>query len=112
MVEEKDSMLFCYVACGNNEEAVAIAKNVVEKRLAACGNILDGMKSIYWWEGKVVEDQECILILKTREELFEQLNQAICDLHSYDCPCVVAMPIEKSNPPYLQWLMHETIGSR
>lgn len=99
---------FCYVTAGSREEALAIGRTVVEERLAACANVLDGMSSIYWWQGALEQASEAVLILKTRAELVERLTARIKDLHSYECPCVVALPIDAGNPDYLDWIARET----
>jgi len=99
---------FCYVTAGSREEALAIGRTVVEERLAACANVLDGMSSIYWWQGALEEASEAVLILKTRAELLERLVARVRELHSYDCPCVVALPIDAGNPAYLEWIARET----
>ena len=99
---------FCYVTSGSREEALAIGRTVVEERLAACANVLDGVSSIYWWQGALEQASEAVLILKTRAELVERLTARIRELHSYDCPCVVALPIEGGNPAYLDWIAAET----
>jgi periplasmic divalent cation tolerance protein len=99
---------FCYVTAGSREEALAIGRTVVEERLAACANVLDGMTSIYWWQGALQQAGEAVLILKTRTELLERLTARITELHSYDCPCVIALPIAAGNPSYLDWIARET----
>ncbi len=103
--------LFCYVTCKDIEEAKTIGQNLVRERIAACANVLSPMRSIYWWEDQLVEDEEIVLIVKTTQSKFEALNEKIIELHSYDCPCVVALPIEKGNPEYLGWLSKETNSS-
>jgi len=102
------SYRFVYMTAGSREEARRIGRTLVEERLAACVNILDGMSSMYWWEGAVQEEQETVLIAKTRTELLERLTDRVRALHSYACPCVVALPIEGGNAAYLQWLGEET----
>lgn len=97
-----------YITCPNREEALMIGKSLVEQRLAACANVLNGMTSVYWWEGKVQDDQECVLILKTRETLVPALIQKVKKLHSYDVPAIVSLPILDGNPDYLQWIGRET----
>lgn len=97
-----------YVTCENRDEAIKIAKNVVTNRLAACANILGEMTSVYWWQGKVEEGQEVALILKTRADLVEKVTEKIKELHSYECPCVVALPIEDGNKAFLKWITDET----
>jgi periplasmic divalent cation tolerance protein len=106
-------MRFCwvYVTTGSPEEAVMIGREVVAARLAACANILDGMRSIYWWEGEIEEEEEVVLILKTRESLVGRLVEKVNALHSYECPCIIALPIVDGNPAYLEWLAEETEGA-
>jgi periplasmic divalent cation tolerance protein len=99
---------FCYVTAGSRDEALAIGRTVVQERLAACANVLDGMASIYWWQGALEEAGEAVLILKTRTELVERLTGRIRELHSYECPCVVALPIAAGSPHYLDWIARET----
>jgi periplasmic divalent cation tolerance protein len=81
---------------------------VVEERLAACANVLDGMTSVYWWQGTLEQAREAVLILKTRAELIERLSARIKELHPYACPCVVALPIAAGNAAYLGWIADET----
>ena len=81
---------------------------MVDERLAACANVLDGMTSLYWWQGVLEQASEAVLILKTRAELVERLTMRVRELHSYDCPCVVALPIAAGNPDYLAWIAGET----
>ena len=97
-----------YITAGTKQEAVDISKVLVAEKLAACTNILPGMESFYWWDEKVQSSTEVILIAKTSPEKFEQLKTKVLELHSYDCPCVVAWPIEKGNEEYLAWLANAT----
>lgn len=97
-----------YVTAPGMDEAQALARLAVERRLAACANILPGMRSLYWWQGRMESAEEVVLLLKTTEALVEVLMQALTDAHSYDCPCVVSLPIESGNPAFLQWIEEET----
>ena len=99
---------FVYITCQDRAEAKKIGEALVKNCLAACVNILDNMESIYWWEGKVEEGKEAVLIAKTREDLVEQVFEKVKQLHSYDNPCIVSLPIEKGDPEYLKWLEKET----
>lgn len=99
---------FVYVTCASPEEAEQIAMTIVRERLAACANIIPGMKSIYWWDGKVAEDTETVLVLKTPGDTLEALRGRVTALHSYDLPCVVALEIADASPEYLAWLVRET----
>lgn len=100
--------LFTYITCGSEAEAKKIGKHLVEKRLAACANILKGMTSVYWWEGKVVEDNEVVLIAKTTLEKQPALENSVKEIHSYSVPCIIFIPIESGHAPYLEWLSKET----
>lgn len=97
-----------YVTAPSPEEAERLARLAVEKRLAACANILPGMRSLYWWQGKLEQADETVLILKTTEALVPALTSALTAAHSYDCPCVVALPISQGNPDFLRWIADET----
>ena len=98
-----------YITTAKVEEARRIGKALVDARLAACANIVPGLESIYRWQGEVVEDKEILLILKTRSELVEAAIAKVKELHSYTCPCIVALPILTGNPAYLEWLGAETM---
>jgi periplasmic divalent cation tolerance protein len=100
-------VLFVYVTAADAAEAERIGEAVVDARLAACANVLDGMRSIFRWEGSVQKGHEAILILKTREDLFDDLKQRIVELHSYELPCVVALPVAAGHEPFLDWVANE-----
>lgn len=102
------SATLVYVTASSKEEAIKIARIVVEERLAACANVFQPITSIYWWEGKVQEEGETSFILKTRADLVETLTQRVRALHSYACPCVVSLPITAGNPAFLSWIENET----
>ena len=102
------SATLVYVTASSKDEALAIARTVVEERLAACANVFQPITSVYWWEGKLQEEGETSFILKTRADLVEALTQRVKALHSYTCPCVVALPIAKGNPDFLAWIETET----
>jgi periplasmic divalent cation tolerance protein len=97
-----------YMTAASKDEALAIGTALVEQRLAACANVIDGMISVYRWEGKVQHDAEAVLIAKTREELVPALTEKVKALHSYTCPCVVALPITGGNGAFLDWIAAET----
>jgi len=97
-----------YITAGSRDEAKKIGHALVEARLAACANVIDGMESVYWWEGKLTEDREAVLIVKTRAELVPAVTARVKALHSYAVPCVVALPILDGNPDYLKWVAAET----
>lgn len=80
----------------------------MEERLAACVNILPAMQSLYRWEGKIVEEEEAVLIAKTTADALSALRERVCELHSYTCPCIVALPVLSGHEPYLAWIRTET----
>jgi periplasmic divalent cation tolerance protein len=101
-----------YMTAASKDEAKKIGRALVEERLAACANVIDGMESVYWWQGKLTEDREAVLIAKTRAELVEALTRRVKELHGYSVPCVVALPILAGNPAYLEWLASEATGAK
>ena len=98
---------FIYITAGDKEEARQIGMALVESRLAACVNIIDQMTSMYRWEGKIQEDQEVILIAKTTDKNVPVLMNKVKEMHSYDCPCIVSIPVEDGNPAFLKWIADE-----
>ena len=90
--------------CGSPDEAEKIARHLVEKQLAACVNVVPGIRSIYRWQGKVVDATEVLLIIKTRQDLFEPLRAEITAVHSYEVPEIIALPIGDGSEAYLSWL--------
>ena len=102
-------MKFCsvYVTAGSEQEAAMIGRTLVEEKLAACANILPA-RSIYRWEGKIEDEGEAVMFLKTREELAEKVIARVKELHSYDVPCIVCFPFEKGNIDYLRWIEDST----
>ncbi len=84
-----------------------IAKRLVEDRLAACVNVVDGVKSIYWWKGKIESDEESLLIVKTRSEAFGKLVEKVREIHPYSVPEIIALPIVAGNKDYLEWMRDE-----
>lgn len=103
-----ETTMLVYVTAPNRDEALNLARNMVSERLAACANLLGDITSVYWWDGTLNEDQEVALILKTRADLVEALTARLRELHSYTCPCVVALPIAAGNPAFLDWIVAET----
>ena len=97
-----------YMTTETAAEAERIGRVLVAERLAACINIVDGMRSIYGWEGEVQESGETILIAKTRTALVDRLAARVGELHSYDCPCVVSIAVDGGNPAFLDWIDAET----
>ena len=95
---------FIYMTAGDTEEAKKIAGELVASRLAACVNILANMNSVYMWQGELQEDSEVVLIAKTTRERVPQLVEKVKSLHSYDCPCIVSLPVLAGHQPFLEWI--------
>ena len=96
------------VTCGSEEEAAKIANSLVEERLAACVNIISPVRSIYRWEGKIWDEREWMLMIKTQKKRFEDLEKKVKSLHSYSVPEIVALPIIEGSASYLNWLEENT----
>jgi len=96
------------VTCGSEEEAAKIANSLIEGGLAACVNIISPVRSIYRWEGKIWDEKEWMLIIKTQKRRFEDLEKKVKSLHSYSVPEIVALPIVEGSTPYLKWLEEMT----
>ena len=104
----KPSLCLAYITASNFDEAKKLGKALVERRLAACVNIIPGMTSLYWWKGKIENGHETILIAKTRKSLFKKLEAIVKSLHSYATPCILELDIRAGNREYLAWLFEET----
>ena len=103
-----EDIRFLYVTVGNEEEAKKIAHQLVKERFAACVNLFPNMQSFFWWEGAVQSEQEVVLIVKTTLEKVPDTTNRIKELHSYSCPCVVALPVVGGNAEFLDWIIQET----
>ncbi len=89
------------------EEAKTLAKILLEKRLSACVNIIKGLESFFWWQGKIDTEKESLLIIKTTNSAFGALKKAIVENHSYEVPEIIAFCVDKLNQEYQQWLEKE-----
>jgi periplasmic divalent cation tolerance protein len=96
------------VTCGSEEEALKIAHSLVDERLAACVNLISPVRSFYRWEGKIWDEKEWILIIKTQRRRFEQLEKKVKSLHSYSVPEIISLPIVEGSSSYLKWLEEMT----
>ncbi|WP_022727441.1 divalent-cation tolerance protein CutA [Fodinicurvata sediminis] len=97
-----------YITFSDEAAARALGRKLVEARLAACANIFASMIPIFRWEDQIQEDSESVMIAKTRKELVEEATDFIKRNHDYDCPCVVALPLEGGNKDFLEWIVEET----
>ncbi|MBX3166170.1 MAG: divalent-cation tolerance protein CutA [Candidatus Eremiobacteraeota bacterium] len=100
----------CLMTCPNPETAQSLAKQLLERRLVACVNLVPQVTSLYWWDGQIQEDSEILLIAKTVADRIEQLKMVLPELHPYDVPELVVLPVEEGLPAYLNWVKTEARG--
>src|SRR5436190_24051326 len=100
--------VFVYTTWPSTADAEAAGRVLVERRLAACVNILPGMISHYRWEAKIERAEETVMIIKTRASLADAVSDAVKELHSYETPAILVIPLESVEKTYLAWLLAET----
>ncbi len=98
-----------YATFGSEEEAITIAKILLAEKLIACANVFGDSTSIYSWEGDVKQQQEVILFAKTTNEKYLHAIEKIKELHSYELPCIIILPIEAGFAPFIEWVKNETV---
>ena len=106
-----DNYIIVLNTCNSAEVASLIAESLVAKKLAACVNIVNGVESVYQWQGKIEHDKEILLIIKTRKALFSQVQNAIQELHNYELPEIIAVPIDTGEKNYLNWIKSATLAT-
>ncbi len=99
-----------YMTAGSLDEARAIGRALVESNLAACVNIIDNMNSLYMWQGALQDDPEVTVIAKTVEQRIPALIDTVKAMHSYECPCVLSIPVDSGNPEFVAWIRKESAG--
>src|SRR5215467_15813671 len=104
MDEHNECVVFVYTTHPSVVEAERIGRELLQRRLCACVNILPGMVSLYWWQGAIERGEEAVMIIKTRAELAEQVGAAVRQMHSYTTPAILVLPIENVDPNYKAWL--------
>ena len=107
MVTDK---IVVFTTCNSQEQGAQLARHLIEHRLAACVNILTGARSFYRWKGEIEQASEVVLLIKSRRDVFEKLREAIAQLHSYEIPEVIALPIVDGSDAYLSWLDRELVS--
>lgn len=100
--------LVVLVTCPNQEVGETLGRVLVEERLAACVNVIPGLRSIYRWEGKICQDPEVLLVIKTRGTRLAALTRQVKALHPYSVPEVIALPLAGGSSPYLAWVREST----
>ena len=108
MSHRKKEYRIVFMTAGNEDEAQRIATALVEKKLAACVNIISPIRSIYRWEGKIEDEREVLLIAKTQKACVDKLIQEVKKVHSYQVPEIISLPIESGNEQYLAWVEENT----
>jgi periplasmic divalent cation tolerance protein len=106
MDESKEIVVF--ITASGEDEAARIAKTLVESRLAACVNIIKNVRSIYRWKGNIEDDPEVLMVVKTRKVHFDVLKRKVKELHSYEVPECIALPVVAGSEDYLKWLNEST----
>jgi periplasmic divalent cation tolerance protein len=102
--------IFVYTTYPSIVEAERAGRALVERRLAACVNILPGMISFYWWQGKIDRGDEVVMIIKTRASLAEPVRAAVRQMHPYSTPAILVLPVESVDPDYHAWIVAEAKG--
>lgn len=109
MADEKSAEeTVIFITAPHEDDAVKIARTLVKARLAACVNIVKNVRSIYTWQGNIEDDSEVLMIVKTRKSLFSALSAKVKDIHRYDVPEIIALPITAGSEEYLRWLQEST----
>ncbi len=96
--------LLIFVTANSKKEGEKIGETLVKEGLAACANLVPGVKSIFKWKGELCKEDEALILIKSNESLFEELKNRVVDLHSYDVPEVIAIPIAYGSADYLRWM--------
>jgi periplasmic divalent cation tolerance protein len=108
MTDMMTEYIIVFITAPNEEESARIAHALVGEKLAACVNIARSVRSIYRWQGRIEDEQEDLMIIKTKKALFERLQDRVKELHSYSVPEIIALPLVQCDAKYLDWLGQET----
>lgn len=108
MMEANDALIV-FVTASSEEEAATIAHRLVSEKLAACANLLPPVRSIYSWQGTVSDETEILMIIKTKKALFDKLAETVRNIHSYDTPEIIGIPVTEGTAPYLAWIDRVTL---
>ena len=97
-----------FVTVGSLQDGRELGRVLVDQHLVACVNLIPQVTSIFQWKGEVSEERECLMIMKTRRELYTRLESSVKDLHKYEVPEIIALPISHGLPEYLSWVRSST----
>ena len=104
MISDKIEYIVVLITTSSLDEAKSIGSSLINNKLAACTNVISSVESIFKWQGEVCNEKEAMLIVKTRKDIFNDLQSKVKELHSYDVPEIIALPILDGNSDYLKWL--------
>ena len=110
-MSQNNGVVLIYCPCGSEEEAVRIARGLLDRRLIACANVHES-RSLYFWKGELADEKEHILICKTTSSRTDAAERAIRDMHSYELPCIMRLEPAKVNDDYAKWVFGEVAGQR
>lgn len=103
-------MVLVYITCANQDEARRIGQELVRQHLAACTNVFPAVESFFYWEERLEQAKEAVVVAKTTEEKASMVVEAVCKWHSYTVPAVIVLPVEGGNPAFIKWVLSE-VGS-
>ena len=103
-----EDFIIILVTTSSEEEGRKIAQALIEKRFAACVNLIKDIESIYRWKGKISDEKEILMMIKTRKKLYKSVEDEVKKLHSYEVPEIIALPISSGSKDYLYWMDSET----
>jgi periplasmic divalent cation tolerance protein len=106
----KTKFIVILTTCKNRKEAISVTDSLLKKRMIACANIVSGIESKFWWDGKIDKAKEILILVKARVRDFDAIEKEIKRLHSYKVPEIVALPILKGSRPYLNWIDSSVIS--
>ena len=112
MRASRQKVIVVLVTCPTRALAARVARHLVSRRLAACANIVPGLTSLFWWNGKVSQCRETLLLLKASAAGFEPLRRAVLALHPYEVPEIIALPVGAAHPPYRRWVLANARSAR
>lgn len=102
-------LILVYITTESRGQAEDIGRALLEKRLVACVNIIEKIHSMYWWQGRIETSDETLLLAKTRQDNFDRVSELVKELHSYQTPCIVAVPLADGQADFMDWIRAETI---
>lgn len=103
-----DDLCVVYITASGKKEARKLARMILSEKLAACVNICDNVQSWYSWNGSIENSKEALVLAKTRSSLFDKLSKKVKENHSYDLPCILAIPVKHAEKEYAKWVISET----